>query len=514
MPPPTSVSKVTVTSILLRRTSIDGSTFALISTDVGGHFVPLFISGNLDYCQPSNNVTGRKLTLTIEGNNIDFTGINEVAITGTDPDGYHQEIITFSAPGKETTSGFFTTITDVVAIFSAYDTTKTAGILEIREASPLNWQENSGDYAEVHLSVQQQAGSDGYAYLGGSTVIDAYSRFGVEDIGKIFNIISPSAIANTYTIVDVALDPSGTIKDSDTVTLDTVWTDDYGPITWRMLNTSYGDSGFANGLITLETVGTGGSPFLLRNCWYEIDFPTYLTVPWTMMPQTLYIGSDMSGSNQADAVIDEMRILDEMSLDTDRGVVVPSSGRSITTDAQIVNEFTDTAQTLALFHFNNNTTNSASFYSSFSGSYKQSENSVNSLFNQSGVFNEKKSLKIDNKSIFNNNQGTIEFWVSPILDTYNDPTDRYYVDLSTQLQIEVQASSALIVLLPVRARSISSVTISGSDVNYFNGGSLSNSGYIITLGQALPANIRTVTVTYVSINSQGDRFSIYKGENG
>jgi hypothetical protein len=203
-----------------------------------------------------------------------------------------------------------------------------------------------------------------------------------------------------------------------------------------------------------------------------------------------------------------------MSLDTDRGEFVPSSGRSITTDAQIVQEMESTVQTLGLFHFNNNVDNYGSFYSSWSPSYKQSENSVNSEFGQSGVFTTTTPLEIDNRSIFNNNEGTIEFWISPILDTYNDPTNRFYVDLSTEQSLETTALSALTVALPVRATSVSSVKISGSDVNYFNGGSLSSNGLIITLGQPLPTNVRNVTVIYVPITSQGDRFSIYKTEDG
>ena len=86
---------------------------------------------------------------------------------------------------------------------------------------------------------------------------------------------------------------------------------------------------------------------------------------------------------------------------------IESSGRSITTDAQVVKEYEDNIQTLGLFHFNDNVINSASFYTSFSDSFRQSENSVNSLFGQSGIFNQRKSLQYDNSSIFNNNQGTI-----------------------------------------------------------------------------------------------------------
>jgi len=516
MPQPTDISKINITSIIVEKVEMDPGVFALVATVVGGHIIPVLVAGAFDFCQPSNNVTGRKLKATISGDNFDFTGLNRVIITGNTTDGYGMETLTFTSVGSQTTTRFFTSITDILASFTPVDTTLSAGTLEVREANPLNWQENNGEYAEVHLSVQEQAGANGQTLVGTAQFSDAYSRWDAEDIGKIINITSPASIASSYTITNVDLDPSGTVKDSDTIFLNTTWADSYSNVAWRQLTTSHGDSGFANGLITLEIARSGGQPFLLHSCWYEVDFPTFLTVPWEQMPDNLYTGSDLNSANQANAVIDEMRILDEVSDDTGRGELTPSSGRSITTDALVVQEYEDSIQTLGLFHFNDAVTNSASFYASFSDSFRQSENSVNSSFGQSGVFNQQKSLQYDNASIFSNDQGTIEFWVSPILDTYNDPTRRFYVDLAPEQQLETIAVSAVSVILPVRARTVRSVTISGGsgDTNYFTGGSLASDGITITLGQALPGNSRVVNVIYVPLTAQGDRFSIYKSETG
>ncbi|MFA5048810.1 MAG: hypothetical protein WC516_07325 [Patescibacteria group bacterium] len=529
MPQPTDISKINVTKIIVKRMLIDPTVFSLIATLVGGHMIPVIYVNIANFCQPSNRVTGRKISATLYGNNIDWAGLNNVIIDGITADGYDNEVLTWTAPGTQTTEKFFTTITDIFVSVSPMDPTKPAGAIEIRETHPLNWQENNGNYAQIFLSVQQQAGINGVVVSGDNKLIDGYSRFGVEDIGKIINITSPSAIANVYKIQDVLLDPSGKVKDSNTIVLETYgggsvsWSASYSNVSWKMLATSYGDSGFANGLITLEIARSGGQPFLLGSCWYEVDFPTYLTVPWPETPKLFFVGSDFRAEHQANAVIDEMRILDEMSVDTGKGSPVPSSGRSITTDNLIVRELSSTIQTLGLFHFDNNVTNSASFYSSYSPVYNQSENSVNANFKQSAIFNKKQPLKVDNKSIFNNNSGTIEFWVSPILDTYNDPTKRYFVDLTPAQQITVGRAttvaqsgiiSNLLIRLSVRARTIDSVTVSGSSKNYFTGGTLSNDGYIIRLGQTLPKNIQEVIVTYVPITSQGDRFSLYKDEFG
>lgn len=513
MPPPTSISKIDITKIISKGTTISQGAFALVATMVGGHIITT-LSSNLDFCQPSNSVKGKRLSVRLYGiTNLDFSGLNQVIFMGNTVSGSNSETITFTTSGTKTTNEYFTSLTDVIALFTPIDISKQAGVIEIRENYPLNRQENNGNYANVRLSIQDQIGNNGVATIGTGIVTDAYSRFGAEDIGKTFNISSPISIANSYKIVDVPLDPSGEVKDSNSVILNTTWVDAYSSINWTTLNTSYSDSGFANGLITLEIANSGGSPFLLGNCWYEVDFPIFLTIPWGRLPETLYIGSDMFGQNQASAVIDEMRILDELSNDTGRGELLPSSGRSITTDYLNVSEFTATTQTLGLFHFNDNLTNSANFYTNFNSVFRQSENSVNSSFGQSVVFNLKQSYQVDNKAVFDNDEGSIEFWISPILDTYNDPTKRYYIDLTPEQQVEVTALSSMTVILPVRARSVSVITVGTSTTNYFIGGELASNGFNITLGQPLPGINRTVLVTYVPITSQGDRFSLYKDKN-
>jgi hypothetical protein len=482
--------------------------FALIATAHGAHFISLLIS-SLDFCQPSNDITGRKLSVRLSGGNIDYSGINRIIIMGNTTDGYGSETMIFSENGTQETTRYFTSIIDIIASITPVDPLIDAGTIDIREASPINVSENNGDYAEILLSVQEQVGINGIAT--GTTLQDGYSRFGAEDIGKRINITSPVGAAGTYTIIDVLLDPSGEIKDSDTVDLDTTFSSTYSSVEWKMFNTSYSDNGFANGLITLEIANSGGEPFLIKSCWYEVDLPTFLTVPLGKIPNRLYIGSDSLSLYPANAVIDEMRILDTLSNDTGRGEETPSSGRSITTDAQAFEEFSDTVQTLGLFHFNGDVVNYSTFMSSYEKIFRQSENSVNSNFGQSIVFNQKQALSYDNKSIFQNDEGTIEFWVSPILNTYNDPTKRFYVDIASEQTGEGNVIG-LTVILPERARSISKITVPNSDTNYYIGGSLNSSGTIATLGQ--PVNVKTVEVTYVPITSSGDRFSIYKNEQG
>jgi len=509
VPAPISISRTNITNIIAKKTTIEEGDFAVVATLVGGHLINV-LNASLDFCNVSNSVEGRTLTIDVSGDNFDWTGLNSVFLIGTTTGGYNFEQIDFTAPARKTTTRYFTDIDDVVASFTPLISGYAAGSIEVRETFPINWSQNGGDYAEIHLSVQEQNGTNGE--LSGSTLTDGYARFGADDIGKKIQITSPPAIADVYEITSVPFDSNNTARDSNSVVLSGV-SGTYSNVEWRLINTYYGDSGFANGLITLETFGSGGEPFYLRNCWYKIDIPTYLIIPWSHMPTDLYIGSNRDGLHQADAIIDEMRILDELSLDTRMGETLPSSGRSITTDAQVSREYDVNNQTLGLFHFHNSVENSAKFITNYEKGYRQSENSVNSSFGQSGIFTED-GLKIDNAAVFKNNGGTIEFWISPILDTFNDPTPRYYVDLSTEAIAEVTSTTSIIVQLPNRARSITSVKMDGNDVNFFTGGSLDSDGTTIRLGQPLPYSNVPLSITYVPIAVQGDRVSVLKNETG
>lgn len=525
MPQPININKINIIHIILKKTFIEatvGSLFLIMTTDVGGHLVEVLTSSFSfsDFCQPSQTITGKKLNISVFGDNIDWTKSNSITIEGIDYSlGMISETILFNNEGNKITQYNYVSINSISAVFYPKNPQRRAGIIEIKETYPLNWQENNGNYAKVCLSAINQNGNNGVCNIGEFTIADSYADFTKDLINSYFVIKTPVEISGTYNISDVIL--SDGYFDGNILLLSkqgfSGWANNYNDVSWDLLTKNEAESGFANGLITLETYGSAGMPFLLRSCWYEIDFPTFLTIPWPEIPNKLYIGSDMNSKNQVNGIIDELRILDEISIDTGKGYLLPSSGRSITTDYYSVKEFSSNVQTLCLFHFNNDVINYASFYSSFSDEYIQSENSVNNLFKQSAVFNQKKSLKIDNKSIFGNDAGTIEFWISPILDTYNDPTKRYYIDLASEQSVTLNRPSNIVsnlkIILPFRVRSILSVKTSFENTNYFTGGNLESDGITINLGQPIKRNIQTAIITYVPLNNQGDRFSIYKDES-
>ena len=75
-------------------------------------------------------------------------------------------------------------------------------------------------------------------------------------------------------------------------------------------------------------------------------------------------------------------------------------------------------------------------------------------------------------------QGTIEFWVSPRFDTYNDPVPRVYFDASASVFEEVTSISKATVAISGRARQVLSVRLETDEDNtgtdYFEGGTLAS----------------------------------------
>jgi hypothetical protein len=273
---------------------------------------------------------------------------------------------------------------------------------------------------------------------------------------------------------------------------------------------------YDNGVITLHTFGSGGSPYNLESCHYRFDYPIDLNIPMTEKGR-LFIGSDINGENQWDGVIDQVVLLNDM-LDDIRTGEDKGTQRTMTQDFNSSLPATITPQTLMLANFNDAITNVDRYYTNFDERFLTTSSSVNLNFGDAAVFLNDPYV-IDNGSVvFNNNEGTAEFWVSPLIDTLYDAShQRYYLDI-TSIEIEtVTSTTAIIATLTQRARKILSVRLlsdDGSGTNYFDDGVLAVDGKTITLGQALPGQQTQVKVEFVPIDFNGDRVSIYKDGYG
>src|SRR5690606_31511385 len=201
---------------------------------------------------------------------------------------------------------------------------------------------------------------------------------------------------------------------------------------YKTLNITIGRSGFQNGFFFMEQAGTSNIAYELPQGFYEFDYSTYLEIPFDPVGKlTAHLGSDFNGLNQAKAVIDEFRILSTQLTDTRVGETIPDNQESITTGAAKISPFIKNNKTLVLLHFDSfPIINDANYYTFADRSFLQSSTSVNANFGQSICF-EKSGLSFDNKNrLTTDKEGTIEFWVSPMFDTFNDPIPRVYFDAS------------------------------------------------------------------------------------
>jgi len=375
------------------------------------------------------------------------------------------------------------------------------------------------------------------------------------------------------------------------------------------------------GLFNITTAGTGGTvPFELHPGKYELDYPTRLKVSVPRIGKDSFIGTDIRGEGQFGGVIDEFKIISEMSQDT-RPVATGRAGvRSITGEFNDPNRSCPDRQTLALIHFenpielqrrrlrlkeflneetnfkfklnteqialllahiNNEATfvdnmmrigfskedsratyleshaaaggpifNDATYYPGI-GSSDISGVSVNSAFGESARFINSPPLILNNKdSYFRRDEGSIELWVSPAMDTEADDEDRYYIDIASSAMARVSASSPTSIRLPSAASKIIGIRLmrktkefsefytqeeadailfdeihrsqisgrlaggTGTDKDFSVGAILSPNGREVSLREALPGHDVDVVVSYVPLEFSGDRISIYKSKFG
>jgi uncharacterized protein YegP (UPF0339 family) len=178
-----------------------------------------------------------------------------------------------------------------------------------------------------------------------------------------------------------------------------------------------------------------------------------------------------------------------------------------------------------------------------------SENSVNDNFGLSARFFDAPPLVINNRlSYFRKKEGTIEFWISPLLDTVGDETERYYVDIYSVARKRVESFSPTIIDLPTPAKEIVGIQLlqqtqefsefysqdeidqilfdeiyrsektgrltggTGVEKDFAVGAKLSADGKRVFLLDALPGSRVDIIISYIPLDSSGDRLSIYKNE--
>jgi len=375
---------------------------------------------------------------------------------------------------------------------------------------------------------------------------------------------------------------------------------------------------FANGSFIISLAKTSGSiPFEMISGKYRVSYPAFLNVKIPNVGRELYFGSDMFGDRSFYGVMDNLKIITEMSSDTRPHEKVTSGTRSVTRDFLSPNPSCPDDQTLLLTTLNDpidlqsrrlrqkeflNTSLNFKFKLDFddresliesinspedfqskmikmgfdidsakstfiecheagggpifndarfirSKDMLVSSKSVNDKFGLSGVFSTNSPVMIDNDmSYFRKDEGTIEFWVSPILDTVNDFSDRYYVDIFSAERKRVISSNPHTITLPSPAGEVLNIRLmtknkrdsafitkseedniifdeiyrsditgtltggTGVQKDFSTGARITPDGRTIILKEALPSTLCDVIVSYIPANSNGERISIYKNK--
>lgn len=506
LPTPVSLNEVEIIPVMSQLTSIGPSN----STLAGGVFTsdPIVPSG-----QPSNATEGRNISVRVTGDNTDFSNPVKVTINGTAFSGAVTETIEFTEPEVKESAEKWQTIDDFVVEVTPYDDTIDATAFEAEESFSVTESNGNENFAVIKYSIPMQLGTT-LSGGGSTTVTNGGAGFpcGEDLVGKNLTITYPDTAAGSYKV----LSATTTELELDQAVPGPAFNDGV----FGIYNTPMGRSGFANGIFTLEIAAQPGAPFFLSQGYYKVNYSSFLSVKLSPFNDiNAYIGSDFEGNKQANSVIDEFKILNIQETDTRVGESVGVGEDSFTTEFLTIRKFIPNKNTLVYLDFDEKPfKNEAEKFTSFSKDFIQSSNSVNSDFNQSVVLNQK-PLSFDNAGLFiPREQGTIEFWVSPQLDTYNDPYDRYYFDSASSSVEEVVSISSTTVKIGMKASSVNSVRLAsdtqGQGADYFIDGKLLNDFQTIELGQALPATKTNVVVSYVPRNFSGNRISILKDKNG
>lgn len=270
---------------------------------------------------------------------------------------------------------------------------------------------------------------------------------------------------------------------------------------------------YDNGRFDFRQAGTL-SVYTLAKSHYLLDYPLRLTINLDRK-KDLKIGSDLNGANSFGGVIVRPYFLNEVLGDVrageDRHRV-----RTVTSDHNSPVAIAATPQTTMLLDLNGRVRNIAGHYRIFDEQFKTTSSSVNSEFGDALVLIN--GLVLDNgRELINPRKGTIEFVISPLIDTYNDFEDtRFLVDVTAATLVEIESLTKTTIVLPNKARRINRVYRLGDvdRVDLFGNGKLFPDGKTIRLSTALPRQTTTVVVDYCPIDFSGDRISIYRDGYG
>jgi len=468
LPPPISLDEANITRIITPTVAIGPSNATLM----GG----IFVSNYLQTAQPSNSQEGRTIQATISGTNVDFSVPVEITINGVTGINTVNETITFTDYGTLDFINPYHSINYVWVNAKPLNPAKNVLAVEVREKYPVTKSEFSGLVPVVKYSYHI---TGGYTLSGDGTtniVTDENNLFSSLDVGNYLIIHSPASVAGFYTILGISEDRHSLSIQATAASFPVPLAEFTGGI-YQVLNTTAYRSGLQNGFFTLEASVLPGQQYFLDQGFYELEYSTYARIKFDPLNSKLYFGSDFQGNNQANAIVDQVVIYSIMLTDTRIGETVAHNKRSITKDYNSLKVPKLNTDTLVVIDFDSYPfSNDAKFYANTNNDHKhfQSDFTVSDNFSQSIVILDE-PIALSNDGILDaRKQGTIEFWMSPLFDTANDPNVRYYFDAYGAVVEEATSVNNVSVKISAPASQILSVTLAAGDqrIDYFAGGRL------------------------------------------
>jgi hypothetical protein len=465
LPPPISLDEADITRIIIPSSLVGPSNSTLLSG--------IFYSNNIIGAKTSNSQSGRTLSVNIAGTNIDFSIPVEVTITGQVGFYTLTETVLFNEVGTKFTTNKFLSVDYINVKCKPIYTSKNCLTIEVKEKYRITKPEDGAHAPLVRYAYQMRAGSH-LQSAGYDVVKDGYQVFSSLDVGNHLIIHSPPSVAGFYKIKGISSDfHSLTIV--PTIPSFSLPLPSFTGGTYEILNTTEHRTGLQNGFFTFEQDLLVGEPYLLEKGWYEFNYNTYLICKIDPIMKDAFIGSDFNGNNHIDAIINELKITSNMMTDTRIGENIGEKERSITKDFNSLKQLKKDINTLMLVSFDSYPfINMADYYINYGDkSHVQADVSVNDKFSKS-VYITDKPIILQNSGILDTKkEGTIEFWISPIHDTANDPHVRFYFDASSAVIEESTSENNSIVRINGKASKILSVkTINNPNIDYFAGGSL------------------------------------------
>ena len=466
LPPPINLDEADIRRIILPATVVGPSNSTL---NAG-----VFVSNQFPGAKPSNAQLGRTLEVNISGTNVDFSTPVTVNINGEVGINTITETVTFHDYGTLDTANMFLTVNYVQVNAKPLHSNKNALAVNVREKYPITHSE-LGEYVPIvrfsyHITGGYNLMADGYDNM----VTDGYNLFSSLDVGNYLVIHSPATVAGFYKITGLSTDRHSLFIQKTTESF-AVPLPAFTKGIYQVLDTTAYRSGLQNGFFTLEAASLPGQQYFLDQGFYEVEYATYASIKFDSMNTNLFVGSDFTGNNQANSIIDHLVLYSIMLTDTRIGEVVAQNKHSVTKDFNSLKATKPNANTLVLVTFDTFPfTNSASVHAATNNDHEhfQSDWAVNDSFAQSVVILDKPIIVPNAGILDTRKQGTIEFWMSPIFDTANDPIDRYYLDAYGAIVEEVTSVTNVGVKVSTPVSKVLTVTLAAGDpkVDYFAGG--------------------------------------------